>query len=208
MVHVRTVDGKPTYFGNAGALYMNAMTWWDHRTLSIWSQPLGEAISGVRAGARLEPLPAQVIAWGPWLASHPQTFVMTNDLERMGRRRQAFREGFVIGIVLGDAAKAYPFETVAAAGAVNDQVGGFPVLVWAAGEEYAAYLRRVGDRVLTFRRDGDSLRDQETGSTWDPRLGLATAGPLAGEVLPAAPSHTSYDWAWRDFYPDAPIYGE
>jgi hypothetical protein len=32
MVHRRIVDGEEVVFGNQGALYMNAMTWWDHTT--------------------------------------------------------------------------------------------------------------------------------------------------------------------------------
>ncbi len=40
------VDGEEIIFGTQGALYRNAMTWWDHDTGSIWSQPLGEAIAG------------------------------------------------------------------------------------------------------------------------------------------------------------------
>ena len=46
MVHVRTVNGTAEIFGNQGALFMNAMTWWDHTTGSVWSQVWGRAIEG------------------------------------------------------------------------------------------------------------------------------------------------------------------
>ena len=46
MVHVRTVDGKDEIFGNQGALFMNAMTWWDHTTGSVWSQAWGRSSKG------------------------------------------------------------------------------------------------------------------------------------------------------------------
>jgi hypothetical protein len=48
--------------------------------------------------------------------------------------------------------------------------------------------------------------DDQTGSRWDPGLGLATSGPLAGEAMRSIPSLTSYDWAWLDFYPESKIY--
>lgn len=48
MVHRRELDGAEIVFGNQGALYKDAMTWWDHDTGSVWSQPTGEAILGPR----------------------------------------------------------------------------------------------------------------------------------------------------------------
>lgn len=205
MVHTRQIQGETAAFGNAGALYKRAMTWWDHQTLSIWSQPIGAAISGPLQGTRLELLPVQIIAWESWRESYPHTLVLANDLDRQ-RSRQRFREGFVIGIELGNQAKAFDFQAVARRGIVNDFVGRVPVAVWAQGQEYRAYLRGVEERVLTFAPEGDFLLDAETGSRWDPRLGLALDGPLAGAALQAAPSITSYDWAWLDFYPNSEIF--
>ena len=49
LVHRREVNGETLTFGVQGALFMNAMTWWDHTTGSIWSQPLGR---GDRRSAR------------------------------------------------------------------------------------------------------------------------------------------------------------
>jgi hypothetical protein len=58
MVHRRDIDGRGVVFGNQGDLYMNAMTWWDHDTSSVWSQPTGEAILGPLKGERLELVPS------------------------------------------------------------------------------------------------------------------------------------------------------
>ncbi len=59
MVHRREVNGETLVFGVHGALWGNAMTWWDHSTGSIWSQPLGEAIAGPLKGETVELLPSQ-----------------------------------------------------------------------------------------------------------------------------------------------------
>ena len=63
-----------------------------------------------------------------------------------------------------------------------------------------------GDQTLTFKLEGDLLVDQETGSIWDISRGLAKEGPLVGEGLQPVPSLSSYDWAFRDFYPQGEFY--
>ena len=63
-------------FGVHGALWGNAMTWWDHDTGSIWSQPLGEAIAGPRKGETVELLPMTYTTWDSWRNAHPQTLAL------------------------------------------------------------------------------------------------------------------------------------
>ncbi|MDH5616098.1 MAG: DUF3179 domain-containing protein [Acidimicrobiia bacterium] len=76
MVHRRELDGTTLVFGNQGALWGNVMTWWDHDTGSVWSQPLGEAILGPRAGARLELLSSTLTTWEAWRTSHPDSLAL------------------------------------------------------------------------------------------------------------------------------------
>jgi hypothetical protein len=185
---------------------MNAMTWYDHETRSIWSQPWGRAIKGPLKGIQLFLLPSQVTSWGSWKAEHPGTLAMINDVGMPRFARQGFSPNFVIGLILGDQSKAYYFEDVAAASVINDTLGDFPIAIWAADDNFHAYIRRVGDRTLTFRADGENLIDLETSSTWNLARGLAVDGPLRGEVLQSVPSSTAYDWAWRDFYPQSEFY--
>jgi hypothetical protein len=185
---------------------MNAMTWYDHETTSIWSQPWGRAIRGQYKGVELNLLPFQLTTWVNWKKAYPDTQVMADDLNRIGRRRQGFQPDFVIGLVLGGNARAYYYEDVIEVGAINDVLGEVPVVVWASGEIYNAYIRQVDDQKLTFRSEGETLIDQETGSVWDLVRGLAISGPLKGSSLRAVPSLSSFDWAWEDFYPDSEFY--
>ena len=206
-MHDRRIDGETEIFGNAGALFMSAMTWYDHTTASIWSQPWGRAIKGSLKGVELFLLPSRITTWGTWKGEHPETLAMINDVDRLGNRRQGFDENFVIGLLLGDAAKAFYFRDVVEAGLINDWLGDFPILIWAEGDNFHVYLRKAGDRVLTFREDvTDGLIDEETGSSWDIARGMAVAGPLKGEVLQAVPGSSAFDWAWRDFYPESEFY--
>lgn len=205
MVHDRRIDGVAHTFGNAGGLMMNAMTWWDHETESIWSQPWGRTIEGHYRGIELFLLPSQITTWQSWKSEHSETLAMTNDSFRLGFR-QKFDPDFVIGLLLADQAKAFYYRDVERTGIANDFIGEIPIMVWAGDNNFHAYIRQVGEQILTFRLDGDRLIDEETGSTWNITRGLATDGPLIGQGLQAVPSSSSFDWAWLDFYPESAFY--
>lgn len=205
-MHDRRIDGATYTFGNAGALVMNAMTWFDHETDSIWSQPVGLAFRGPLQGTRLELLPFQLTTWSNWFDNYPDTLVMINDFNRLGNARQGFRAGFVVALVLDNTAKAYYYDDVENANIINDNLADTPVVVWAENNNYNAFVRKLGDQLLTFALEAGEIVDLETGSTWDMSRGLAKGGPLAGEGLQSVPSLSSYDWAFRDFYPESDIY--
>lgn len=194
-------------FGNAGALFMTAMTWFDHTNGSIWSQPWGRSIIGDYKNIQLQLLPSQITTWGSWKAEHPYTLAMINDVENLApNRRQGFTENFVIGLLLNEKSIALYYRDVAQAGVINTDIDGIPVMVWAANDNFHAYVRQVGERVLTFEWEDGVLQDVETGSIWDVTRGFAIEGELAGEALQAVPGSSSFDWAWRDFYPEAIFY--
>jgi len=209
MVHVRKIDGEAVLFGNQGALFMNAMTWWDHKTGSIWSQVWGRAIEGPLKGTELELLPSTIVPWGTWKAQHSNTLLMTNSLGtfRIGPRER-FQPNYVIGIEFDGFAKAYPYPVAVQERVINDEIGGRPVLVYVDPETHAVatFFRVADDRTLTFCLQDGQLVDRETGSVWNPVRGLAVSGPLQGTVLRAVPYVPAYDWAWQDFYPQSEFY--
>jgi len=208
MVHVRKVNGETEVFGNQGALFMNAMTWWDHTTNSVWSQVWGRAIDGPLKGAELELLPSQTIPWGSWKAQHPDTLIMTYGARRLRFVGERFFPGYVIGVTLGDEAKAFPYEAAAQARVINDSLDQVPlsVVVNPDTQAVAVFVRRARDQDLTLRWVGDHLVDDETGSAWDPVLGLAYDGPLQGETLRPIPYVPAFPSAWADFYPQSEFY--
>lgn len=215
-MHDRRIDGTPHVFGNEGALFKNAMTWWDHETQSIWSQPWGAAIDGPLEGTRLTLVPFDLVPWGVWRDRHPDTVVLVDERADLSFNGQIPHDRFVIGVALGEDAKGFHFLSVAGARAVNDRVGEFPIVVFADPDtrEIDVFLRRPkGERAadtgeLTFTvSDTGEVTDNETGSVWDLRLGAAIDGPLRGAVLQRAPFISSFDWAWRDFYPNTEFWG-
>lgn len=167
--------------GNQGGLFMNAMTWWDHKTESVWSQPWGRAIAGPLQGAELELIPSQLVPWATWREAHPDTLALdTAGLSVFGggHARAQPHDRFVIGVTLGDAATAVPYDIAADRIIINDRVGDNPVVFHVDPErrEVHVYLRKVGERVLTFELVNGEVRDPQTGTLWQMGRGLAQAG--------------------------------
>ena len=218
-MHDRTVNGEALIFKNQGSLYMNAMTWYDQETRSIWSQPWGKAMDGTLEGTQLTLIPASIVPWAAWLAKHPETTVLGN--------RRAFgdpypkaesTDKFVIGVALKEWARAYWFPDAARDRVINDTLGDFPIVVFVDPDtsNIETYLRHpvvdgseLDDSViLTFEltESGDVV-DDETGSTWDVIRGVAIEGPLQGSLLQKVPYISAFNWAWADFYPNTTFYG-
>ncbi len=198
---------------------MNAMTWWDHETLSIWSQPWGAAIEGELLGTQLTLVPFELVPWNVWLERHPDTLVLVDERANLSFVGQIPHDRFVVGVSIGEDAKGFHFRSAANEGVVNEQVGDFPIAVFVDGDtrEIDVYVRAAqGEKAaevgvtedLTFEISADGeVTDAETGSVWDIRLGVATDGPLRGALLQRAPYVTAFDWAWRDFFPTTEFWG-
>jgi hypothetical protein len=128
----------------------------------------------------------------------------------------------VVGVTVNGVDVAFPFAILRSEKAVNYTVGGQDVVVlFKPGTRSAldqssiqtskdvgatgVFVPVVDGRKLTFRADGESLVDNETGSVWS-ILGRAVEGPLAGERLTPI-IHGDHLWfAWGAFKPDTLIY--
>lgn len=202
MVHRRQVAGEVLVFGNQGALWGNAMTWWDHGTGSVWSQPLGEAIVGSRKGDRLELMASQLSSWLTWRQEHPETLA----LDAPGGESRFRLATMAIVVDFSEGVGVYPVDELAKGGPANDVIAGVPIAVVLdpiAWDRWRVFHRVVGDRTLTMAVSGDLLVDIETGTTWDPASGRALEGPLVGDTLDILPGFTSFESDARTFWPEA-----
>ena len=196
---------------------MRAMTWWDHTTESIWSQPWGTSIDGPMRGTALTLIPASVVPWKTWLEEHPDTTVVADDLDRNRLRIAESRDDFVIGVAIQEFATAYYYEEASDLRVINDKISEHPVVVFVdpASRDIKVYLRRAATNdnesetpVLTFEmNDKGQVVDVETSSLWNPSGGVAFEGELKGAILQQIPYVTSFDWAWEDFFPNTTFYG-
>ncbi len=129
----------------------------------------------------------------------------------------------VVAVELNDEAVAYPFTALEEERVVADTVGGEDIVVFyqlgtasaldgsnvAEGRDVGAsgvFRPEAGGQTLTFRADGDDIIDNETNSTWS-ILGIATAGPLAGEELEPVVHGDHFWFAWAAFNPDTRVFG-
>jgi len=202
MVHRRTIDGQEIVFGVQGALWGNAMTFWDHDTGSIWSQPLGEAIAGPRKGQTLEVLPVTFTTWAAWRDLHPDTLALDVPAGNSGFDL----EDMAIMLDLAGDAVAYRYPDLLQAGVVNDVVAGLEIAVVVDPSDparWATLARRLADdTVLTMAIEGGRLVDRETGTVWDPVRGLGQEGHYAGEGLGVLPGFTVFPDDFDTFWPD------
>lgn len=106
LVANRQIDGEATILRVSGLLWMPERIWqavseqdnrtfgagreggeadmtrggnlvmYDEATLTYWSQILGEAICGPKAGDQLSIVPSTVTTWGEWQTDHPETKVL------------------------------------------------------------------------------------------------------------------------------------
>ncbi len=146
----------------------------------------------------------------PFLYDGPDT---PGDLPPMAR---------VITVDAPEEAVAYPYGVLSEHRAVNDTVAGEPVAVfWQEGTASAldegsidagrdvgsanAFSREADGRTLTFRSEGGTILDKETGSEWNV-LGEAVAGELAGSRLEPVVSIDHFWFSWAAFRPETRVY--
>lgn len=206
MVHSRRLDDGTLVFGHQGALWQGAMTWWDHDTGSIWSQPFGRCIAGPRRGAELRLLPSTMTSWDAWRSTHPHTDALAAP------RRPDVRDtgALVLAIAVGDEALGFPVSRLRRRKVVNGHIAGVPVVAVADPDDRGVgvvFDRRRAGRTLTLAlRDGKML-DLETGTTWEAHSGKALAGALDGDSLRRLATMTVTPSDFDTFWPGGVLWG-
>ncbi len=200
------MDGQELTFGVSGKLIMNALVMYDHQTISLWSQFLGQSVKGPQAGTRLTPLSSQMTTWSSWVDQHPDTLVLDKTSARRGPitsfdpYRDYYDSGragilgvtspddrlpkkdFVVGLTGDLRQRAYPFRYLSDTPVLNDAFGDTPVVVAFDGSNGAATVfdRRLDQRTLTFEATNRIMRGQPIMT--DRETGT-TWGMLSGEAL-------------------------
>jgi hypothetical protein len=208
VVYDRRVDGRTLTLGVSGMLWRRDLVMHDIETGSLWAHLTGTAMHGDLIGMELTVLPATLTTWDDWHSAHPDTTVL--DMSRTAAAYEA-------GVFAESERFAYGWNLISRAqhisiGALEDE----PVRNFTAGNivlllsydvatsRVVLASRRLGEDVLSFERAGDgTLRDDMTGSTWDPVRLEATAGPFKGRRLSQLPGQFVFLDAWTEFFPDS-----
>ncbi len=247
IVFDRRVGEQTLDFGTTGKLRKSDLIMYDRQTESWWQQALGEAIAGEFTGTRLTFLASQVMSFGDFATEFPEGEVLAIPTEFSRSYGQNPYIGYdstarpflydgeldarlpaterVVGINLGDVARAYAFAHLAEQGVLNDTLAGTPVAIFFKGGVSSAldtgridqgrdvgstvvFDRRLDNQVLTFATlENGTFKDLETGSTWN-FIGEALDGPLAGKQLTRVVAFDHFWFAWRAFFPETEIKSE
>lgn len=228
----RILDGEPVEFGVSGLLYNSNLVMYDRKTESLWSQMLGMAIAGHKAGERLKFIPIDVMKFSDWVRLNPNTKVLSTDTgypRPYGRDPygnyyrspliwfpvenkddRLFPKEIVYGIDMVTERKAYWMDALVKAGVINDVVAGKPIVIFALGDwKVRFFYRTLSNAIgsaLEFEFKEGKIFDKQTGSEWN-FDGVAIEGPLKGMRLERVPqAYASFWFAWVAYYPDTGLY--
>ncbi len=174
MVFASNVQSGRLQFGVSGLLYNSDVLMFDRNTESLWSQLMGESVAGKLKGTPLPQLPALHTTWANWRNVHPNTEVLSIDtgyqrnyekspyLDYTRTRKLYFgvshkapttyhAKELVLGIVVNDLSKAYPFSELRKAGRTEfaDKIGTETIQVFWDNASETAYATDQRGKILT-----------------------------------------------------------
>jgi Protein of unknown function (DUF3179) len=245
IVFRRTLGRRVLSFGISGFVHGANMVLYDRQTESWWQQFTGEAIVGDLTGQKLRRLAAQVVSFDQFATAFPKGQVLSRETgyvreygrnphvryDRIDGRPSHFRGKpddrltpmeKVIGVEVGDAAKAYPYSISRVRRVIYDRIGSQEIVVFHAEGATSALdagdLKRsrevgstgvfdpkIGGRRLRFRYERGEFIDAETESHWN-ILGEAVSGRMRGSSLRPIQHGDYFAFAWLAFKPKTDIF--
>ncbi len=203
-----------------------------HKDGTLFSALSGVAFDGPRKGTSLKFLPTIQTDWGYWRKAYPRTvaYEMLDKFRPINLPSEKTSESFatrlppderlipdepVIGLALGNLAKAYSISVLSNKKIIHDKVGDQEIVVlWYAPTKTAAIYsprmetNKIPEQLSLQANDQIStapFADRETYSHWTIE-GRAVEGPLAGNALAWLPAVQCKWFAWAAEYPQTEIY--
>jgi hypothetical protein len=218
-----TVDGKPERFRLVGMDHFNAM-FEDETTGSWWRQVNGEAIVGELKGKVLPEIASEQMSLGSWIKLYPSTMIMQGDTsfndtydrmkgyergtggELTGRDSLSWKDkSWVIGVVIGQHARAYDWNELLEKHLINDTLQKTPIAVFVSKDSSTFRVFRRDMLELTYDSVTNTIMDKGTNSTWNGE-GVCISGPMLGQQLPVLQSYQEFWHSWKTFKPATSAY--
>ncbi len=151
-------NGRRHSFGVSGLLYRRNLLLYDHETESLWSQLLGQAVTGPLAGTALRLLPSLQTTWSAWKQRHPGTLALSfqtgysRDYSRDPYESLPLNRSPAVVVRTGSATKIYPFsELKKLPSPVSDELAGVKLSIeFDARQKVAVVRREDGSLVSSF----------------------------------------------------------
>ena len=169
-----STDSIARTFGVSGLLFNSDVLLYDHQTGSLWSQIRSQAISGALRGTEIRPVVTAHTTWPDWLSRYPDTQVLSTDTGYgMNYRKSPYTEyqrsqqlmfpvenrsnkysnkELVLGVVIGDTFKAYPFNELRKQDrtSFDDSIGDTELTIeWREEEKFARAISSDGKEIPT-----------------------------------------------------------
>ncbi len=140
---------------------------------------------------------------------NPESPKLVYPLQRPPDPRLGLKS-MVVGVRVGEAAKAYPLSLFKHRRIINDTIGNRAVVIASAfdGDYIQVFDRDLDGTTLTFREadNGAGFTDVGTESTFAPH-GRCISGAFEGRWLRAIPHFNKIFWfPWVDYFPNTEIY--
>lgn len=221
-------------FGTSGFLHQGNKLMFDRGTDTLWQSLTGEPVIGDLAysGLQLDFLPVEFTTWADWLERNPETSVLSLEqaqgivYEHPDDPRAVYSDYFsipdvwfppylrseeveqksrVYGIEFGNAATAYPLDTLNESEVINDRVGVLDVVITfdPASQLTRSYAR--GDRIFTRGANPGELLD-DSGVLWIEREEGLSAADGSGNSLERVNGIESFWFGWYAFRPHSQVY--
>ena len=160
-------------------------------------------------GRVLKPVPESAKEYADW--NWEKQMKKARTVRPKGKDDPLEPRAVVVGVKIGEAARAYPFPLLRQQSPIADRLGGEPILLVVGddGKSIRVFKGTVEGRALTFaRRVGVQplrLFDAETGSEWD-FTGTAVGGSLTGRRLEKVRALKEYWFDWKTYHAGTGVY--
>lgn len=218
-VYEPTVKGKHEKFRLVGMDHFNAM-FEDETTKSWWRQATGEAVTGALKGEALPEIESTQMTIRKLFELYPSALVMQLDktwkekYDTLGRFEKGKSKGkltrtdslswkdksWVVGIQIGNQAKAYDWLDLKKLKVINDEIGSQPIAIVLASDEqsFAAFERPASEK-FSARNDSIFVADK----------GFAFSGKGLTDLslnLKHVRAYQEFWHSWKTFHPNTKQY--
>jgi hypothetical protein len=183
------VGDRELHFGVSGLVYKASFLLYDRETESLWSQYLGEAVSGPLAGRVLRSIPTRQEPMGVWFERHPQTTVLARpELTRIDYRYSPYQAYWI--------SEKVPFAVEATDPRYHPKEVVLGVAVGNARRVYlGSILTAEGGRIV------DDFESRKIRVAYD-----SDTSTFVWEAPEDVSVTDAYWFAWKSFHPDTDIW--